>query len=418
MQYIDKEIRDKYFNKNFKMLKTVNQKYKIQISRSLSMKNKSLNLVDTNYEWTIFSQLYNILRFSRPNYFLKPKQANLFKVNLEGENAVDAGGPFREIINSAFEELNSPHLDLFIPTPNNTSKAGSDRDKYTINPQSKSEKQLKIFEFIGKLFAYIISTEVYMPLSLPSFVYKQILDMPINAKDIELIDIHSYNSIIKVLTSGTKKQKESLYGIIDFTCQLSNGEIVELVPGGKNIMLNEKNSSQFLYLYIKVRSTECSEQAQSIRKGLTSVIPEQILKFLTWEDLEQKICGEPFFNLELLKSNTRYEGFNQNSQTVKFFWKFLESCTLEEQYLYLKFSWGRTRLPKDDSGFMEDKHTLCKMEIKEDEVNKKLPMSHTCFFTVDIPPYTSYEILKEKLMYAMRNSLIITDSDSVLNLDI
>ena len=418
MQYIDKEIRDKYFNKNFKMLKTVNQKFKIQISRSLSMKNKSLNLVDTNYEWTIFSQLYNILRFSRPNYFLKPKQANLFTVNLEGENAVDAGGPFREIINSAFEELNSPHLDLFIPTPNNTSKAGSDRDKYTINPQSKSEKQLKIFEFIGKLFAYIISTEVYMPLSLPSFVYKQILDMPINAKDIELIDIHSYNSIIKVLTSGTKKQKESLYGIIDFTCQLSNGEIVELVPGGKNIMLNEENSSQFLDLYIKVRSTECSEQAQSIRKGLTSVIPEQILKFLTWEDLEQKICGEPFFNLELLKSNTRYEGFNQNSQTVKFFWKFLESCTLEEQYLYLKFSWGRTRLPKDDSGFMEDKHTLCKMEIKEDEVNKKLPMSHTCFFTVDIPPYTSYEILKEKLMYAMRNSLIITDSDSVLNLDI
>ena len=84
----------------------------------------------------------------------------------------------------------------------------------------------------------------------------------------------------------------------------------------------------------------------------------------------------------------------------------------------MQFPWGTTRLPKDDSGFIEDKHTLCKMEINEDEVNKKLPMSHTCFFTVDFPPYTSYEILKEKLMYAMRNSLIITDSDSVLNLDI
>ena len=57
-------------------------------------------------------------------------------------------------------------------------------------------------------------------------------------------------------------------------------------------------------------------------------------------------------------------------------------------------------------------------DVKEDEINKKLPMSHTCFFTVDFPPYTNYEILKEKLMYAMRNSLIISDSENVLNLDL
>ena len=129
------------------------------------------------------SQLYRNLKYTKPGYFLKGKDSNLFKVCLEGENAIDAGGPFREIITTAFEELMSPYLDLFIPTPNNTSKAGSDRDKYTINPQSKSENQLKIFEFLGKMLGYVISSELFMPITLPSFVYKQILDLPIEIKD-------------------------------------------------------------------------------------------------------------------------------------------------------------------------------------------------------------------------------------------
>jgi len=46
-----------------------------------------------------------------------------------------------------------------------------------------------------------------------------------------------------------------------------------------------------------------------------------------------------------------------------------------------------------------------------------LPIAHTCFFSIDLPNYTSYEILKQKLLYAMNNSFIITDGSS-LELDL
>jgi len=34
--------------------------------------------------------------------------------------------------------------------------------------------------------------------------------------------------------------------------------------------------------------------------------------------------------------------------------------------------------------------------------NDHLPLSHTCFFTIDMPAYTTYEALHDKLLYAVR----------------
>ena len=418
-EFIEKKIREKYFNQNLSLLKTSQTKLKIKVSRSLAMKNKELNLKDTNYEWTIFSQIIKRLKNEKNNYFFKNKNSNLFSIILIGENATDAGGPAREIITQAFEELTSPYLDLFIPTSNNISQSGNDRDKYTINPSAKSEKQIEIFKCLGKILAYVISSENYAPLPLSQFVFKQILNYKIEPIDIENIDIHSYNSIIKVLTYGSIEQKKKLYGQIQFTYQLSNGEIIELIPNGKNILLNESNQKKYLELYLKARSNEIYEQSQAIKIGLCSVIPEQIIKFLTWQDFEYKICGPQTFDMDLLIRNTKYTGFKPTDDTIKFFWKFLNECTLEEKYLYLKFANGFSRLPSDDSGFNKNPHQITKMEdINPYDYDKMLPRSHTCFFTIDIPPYSSYEILKEKMLYAMKNSMVISDTEEFLGLDI
>ena len=33
-----------------------------------------------------------------------------------------------------------------------------------------------------------------------------------------------------------------------------------------------------------------------------------------------------------------------------------------------------------------------------------LPVSHTCFFQLDMPPYTTYETLRAKLLYAIQQT--------------
>ena len=100
---------------------------------------------------------------------------NLFQVNLDGEHASDEVEPGREIFSSCFGQLTSYNVDLFIPSSNNKSQTGADRDKYIFNPLGvKKEKYLEVYKFIGKLFGYIISSETYVSLNLSQIVYKQI----------------------------------------------------------------------------------------------------------------------------------------------------------------------------------------------------------------------------------------------------
>ena len=94
------------------------------------------------------------------------------------------------------------------------------------------------------------------------------------------------------------------------------------------------------------------------------------MKLLTWQDLEEKICGIPEFDIDLLKSNTVYrvnifiikqKPYTADSPVIGFFWKFIAELSLEEKYDYLKFVWGRSRLPKDSEGFTDRKHTIEKL---------------------------------------------------------
>ena len=144
-----------------------------------------------------------------------------------------------------------------------------------------------------------------------------------------------------------------------------------------------------------------------------------MLKFLTPSDLEKKICGEQDFDLELLKNITVYEGYKSSDITIKYFWQFLEECSLEDKCNYIKFVWGRSRLPKDAKGFGNDPHKITKKtDCSHSEEKKYLPIAHTCFFELELPPYDNYNILKEKLMYAMRNSVVISDNNDFLDIEI
>ena len=316
---------------------------------------------------------------------------------------------------------------MFIKSNNNLNKCGNDQDKWVINSALKGEKYLKMYEFVGKLFGYIISSENYQYLNLSKFVYKGILNEKMDVKDIEDIDVHAGRILRSLMKLSNKNEKEEnnnnnlnennnipsnkLFNILPFICTLSDGTQIELIPNGKNILLSHSNYNEYIKLYTNTRLNESYLQSNSILNGLISVIPKNILLILPWEDLENKIIGSSTFDINLLRQNTEYENYKESDKVIKFFWKFLESLNNNEKNLYIKFVWGRSKLPKDENGFKKDKHCITKMDCNEIEKDYLLPKSHTCFFTLDLPNYSTYEILEEKLMYAMKNGIVISDND-------
>ena len=48
--------------------------------------------------------------------------------------------------------------------------------------------------------------------------------------------------------------------------------------------------------------------------------------------------------------------------------------------------------------------------LAADNVDGMLPVSHTCFFSLDMPMYSTYEILRSKVLFAIVNCQAI-DTD-------
>ncbi len=64
--------------------------------------------------------------------------------------------------------------------------------------------------------------------------------------------------------------------------------------------------TEYARLVIKARLNESERQLSKMRSGLCSVIPEQLLGFMTWEELERRVCGSPEVDLTSLKRHTQY----------------------------------------------------------------------------------------------------------------
>jgi len=81
---------------------------------------------------------------------------------------------------------------------------------------------------------------------------------------------------------------------------------------------------------------------------------------------------------------------------VQRFWRVFENWTHEERSLYLKFVWGRNRLPADVSK-LSRKHEV---RLYTNMSETGYPQAHTCFFQLDIPFYRTDEICAQRLMQA------------------
>jgi hypothetical protein len=76
-----------------------------------------------------------------------------------------------------------------------------------------------------------------------------------------------------------------------------------------------------------------------------------------------------------LKGITYYCGCSEDTKQVKWFWNVFDRMSDEDRTLYLKFAWGRSRLPFDLKDCMQHTLYLCSYANEED-----LPSSHTCSF--------------------------------------
>ena len=376
----------------------------ITVDRPKAMRHRYRKDVDSLGQFSIFGQIYRALATKRNNEFRNPER--IFRVNYRGEAANDQGGPYNEVISNMCDELQSSFLQILIPISNNAHNMGENRDCWIVNPSAISKTDRDLFLFLGKLMGVAIRTQNNLNLSLPPLFWKRLLLDPVGIRDLRGIDV-CLVQILEILRNpeANKITEETFTQSYDekFTTKDSSGKEVILKENGKNLPVTYENAKEYADLVEKSRLSEGQEAYDLLRKGMSAVIPLDYLNMLSWRQVQTLVCGAPDINIDILMENTEYSGCGVNDAHIRLFWEVMREMNTKEKSLYLKFVWGRSRLPAG----RDFRHMKIDRYHAPGPVNNYLPVSHTCFFTIDLPVYTTKDAMRNKLLYAITHCTAI-----------
>lgn len=404
---------------------------------------------------SIFCQLWKELRahpseklrisYSHP---MDDGQSRTFKIKFDAEGVDDYGGPYREIFQQVCDELqcieshsaslggagpaatatseNGPlicYLPLLHPTPNWGSDVGDcdEKYKYIFHPSANSPLKLDLFKFLGELTGVAIRSKITLDLAFPSFIWKLLVRESVTELDIKSFDLATANFIThlgnlsKSLNDNmfdNKAKREtilqellSLLQDLSWTATRCDGRIVELVNGGKDKPVTLDNLESYLLLLTEYKINENILAIETFRSGLVSVIPEEALLLMSWDELQTIVCGTKTIDIQRLYENTEYDDdVSPDDAHIILFWEVLREFSEAEKSKFLRFVWARPTLPPKGVEFPQK--FKVQSAVGDDATEKPdtyLPKAHTCFFSINLPRYTSKTVIREKLLYAINN---------------
>ncbi|XP_027882785.1 E3 ubiquitin-protein ligase HERC2 isoform X2 [Xiphophorus couchianus] len=364
---------------------------RIQVKRSRSKGG----LAGPDGTKSVFGQMCAKLSSFSPDSLLLPHR--VWKVKFVGESVDDCGGGYSESIAEMCEELQNSLTPLLIVTPNGRDESGANRDCFLLNPAAKSSLHMSMFRFLGVLLGIAIRTGSPLSLNLAEPVWKQLAGMNLTIADLSEVDKDFIPGLMYIRDNeATAEEFEAM--TLPFTVPSASGQDIQLSSKYSHITL--ENRAEYVRLAINYRLHEFDEQVSAVREGMARVVPVPLLSLFTGYELETMVCGSPDIPLHLLKSVATYKGVEPTAPLIQWFWEVMESFSNTERSLFLRFVWGRTRLPRTIADF-RGRDFVVQVLDKYNPPDHFLPESYTCFFLLKLPRYSCKQVLEEKLKYAI-----------------
>ena len=272
-----------------------------------------------------------------------------------------------------------------------------------------SEKNREIFNFIGKILAKSLLENLTINTCFNKYIYKVILDEPVDFSDYIFINQTDYHSLEKM------KKIENLSDLsVTFSVQYKNenNELIteDLITNGREIEVTRDNLDFYIKSKIKYYLNKDKILINEIKKGLISLIPENLIKILKSDELELILNGTPFIDLEDWKTHTIYNGYYTTDQIIKDFWNIMSEMTQENLVKILQFCTGSKRVPIGGFKSLESNRgntslfCLTKVDYESNKIN--YIRAHTCFNRLDIPNFPTKRLLQEAIDFIITNEIL------------
>ena len=318
------------------------------------------------------------------------KLQNPIKVRFLGEQGVDEGGVRKEFFLLFIRQIFDPNYGMF----NYNEKTRLYWfNHYTFEPKIK-------YELIGIIFGLAIYNNIILDVKFPLTVYRKLLGLKPTLEDMKECDPELYKNFSFLKKTKDANLKESLD--LDFTVtddKFGEKLVIPLKKDGDKISVDINNKDEYVDLYLDwYFNKSIQEVFTSFEKGFYRVFSRDLSKILSPEELELIICGTQVLDFNELKRVCRYEEYNENDETIKYFWEVLLNFSEDEKKRFLSFVTGCDRAPIDGLGSLPITISNGGSDVEQ------LPSALTCFNNLILPNYKNKEKLKKNMLNAINYS--------------
>eukprot|EP00511_Aplanochytrium_stocchinoi_P003994 CAMPEP_0204834706 /NCGR_PEP_ID=MMETSP1346-20131115/20520_1 /ASSEMBLY_ACC=CAM_ASM_000771 /TAXON_ID=215587 /ORGANISM="Aplanochytrium stocchinoi, Strain GSBS06" /LENGTH=404 /DNA_ID=CAMNT_0051968175 /DNA_START=610 /DNA_END=1824 /DNA_ORIENTATION=- len=348
-------------------------------------------------------------------------QQALLSVEFSGETGHGLG-PTREFYSLACQELQKAELGIW--------RHSTDDPLYILFPKylknDDKKKKLKYFRLMGRLIGKSFLDGRLLDLPFSVTLCKLLLDEPVNLDDVIHIDEVLGRSLVYLLQLCLKyeslcaQQNEGVVDVQDsleeVSAEVSGMCLYFTVPGdadrklivdGENIQVTAERLREYLDLVAqKLLVDDVLSQVCEIKDGIDEIFHVSSLQVFSAVELQQMIslADSVKWDKETIENNVicKY-GYEVSDEVIQNLLSVLASFDQEQRKNFLLFITGTPRLPVGGWENLSPKLTIVKKSCDNEIIDKVLPTCSTCQVYLKLPQYSSKEILKEKLVYAITN---------------
>ncbi|XP_003467518.1 probable E3 ubiquitin-protein ligase HERC3 isoform X2 [Cavia porcellus] len=312
------------------------------------------------------------------------------KVIFDGEEAVDAGGVTKEFFLLLLKELLNPIYGMFTYYQDSNLLWFSDTCFVEHN----------WFHLIGITCGLAIYNSTVVDLHFPLALYKKLLNVKPGLEDLKELSPTEGRSLQELLDYPGEDVEETF--CLNFTiCRESYGIIEQkkLIPGGDKVTVCRDNRQEFVDAYVNyVFQISVHEWYTAFASGFLKVCGGKVLELFQPSELRAMMVGNSNYNWEELEATAIYKGdYSASHPTVKLFWETFHEFPLEKKKKFLLFLTGSDRIPIYGMASLQ---IVIQSTASGEEY---LPVAHTCYNLLDLPKYSSKEILSARLSQALDN---------------
>ncbi|KAL2717183.1 E3 ubiquitin-protein ligase HERC2 [Vespula squamosa] len=334
---------------------------------------------------SVFGQMVSKMSLLTQDVLFLPHR--VWKVKFVGESVDDCGGGYSESIAEMCDELQNGSLPLFIPTPNGRGDSGTNRDCFLLNPTANSTLHMSMFQFLGILMGIAIRTGSPLSLNLAEPVWKQLTGASLTPADLTEVD---RDYVPGLLCIRDMDPDEKVFQTLEMPFSTPSAVGHDIPLSNRYLKITPENRHEYVRLALNYRLHEFDQQVAAVREGLSKVVPVPLLTLFSGAELETMVCGSPDIPLSI----------EATAPLIQWFWEVMEEFSNQERSLFLRFVWGRTRLPRTIADFRGRDFVLQVMD-RYHPPDHFLPESYTCFFLLKMPRYSCKPVLRQKLKYAI-----------------